>query len=176
MGILKYKKPGESTWHRLASMMIKAINVVQEKGESTEDVMSQNAVTSELAKKQDASGMTDYYTKSDTSGKTEISNALGEKLAISDFNTYSGAVDTAIGSKASQSDLNTLSGTVTAHTADTTVHHTSTTSVTSGSSAVITSGGVYEQLDGLKLVKISQQDYDNLPTPRDSSILYVIID
>lgn len=46
-----------------------------------------------------------YYTKSDTSGATEIQNALDLK--------------------ADESDLNTLSGTVTGHTADTTIHVTS---------------------------------------------------
>lgn len=65
-----------------------------------------------------------YYTKSETSGATEIATALAQKLAISDFNTYSGAVDTLINSKASQSDLDALNGVVTAHTADTTVHVT----------------------------------------------------
>ena len=67
-----------------------------------------------------------YYTKSETSGATEIATALAEKLAINDFNTYSGATDTLINSKASQSDLDTLSGTVTAHTADTNVHMNAT--------------------------------------------------
>jgi hypothetical protein len=65
-----------------------------------------------------------YYTKSETSGATEIATALAQKLAISDFNTYSGTVDTLINSKASQSDLDALNGVVTAHTADTTVHVT----------------------------------------------------
>lgn len=65
-----------------------------------------------------------YYTKSETSGKTEIANALAQKLSISDFNAYSGTVDTLINSKASQSDLDTLNGVVTEHIADTTVHVT----------------------------------------------------
>lgn len=50
-----------------------------------------------------------------------------------------------------------------------------TSSVTSGSTDVITSGGVYDQLGGLKLVKISQTDYDNLQV-KDSNTLYVITD
>ncbi len=65
-----------------------------------------------------------YYTKSETSGATEIATALAQKLNISDFNAYSAATDTLINSKASQSDLNTLNGVVTAHTANTTVHVT----------------------------------------------------
>ena len=66
-----------------------------------------------------------YYTKSETSGATEIANALALKLAISDFNTYSGAVDTAINSKAAQSTVDALNGVVTAHTADASIHVTS---------------------------------------------------
>ena len=50
---------------------------------------------------------------------------IGTKLAKDDFNTYSGATKDAIDSKAAQSDLTTLSDTVTAHTADTTIHVTS---------------------------------------------------
>ena len=65
-----------------------------------------------------------YYTKSETSGATEIANALALKLNISDFNTYSGAVDTAINSKASQSTVDALNGVVTAHTADDSIHFT----------------------------------------------------
>ena len=66
-----------------------------------------------------------YYTKDETSGATEIANALALKLNISDFNTYSGAVDTLINSKASQSTVDALNGVVTAHTADTSIHVTS---------------------------------------------------
>ena len=65
-----------------------------------------------------------YYTKSETSGATEIATALAQKLAISDFNTYSGAVDTAINSKASQSTVDALNSVVTAHIADDSIHFT----------------------------------------------------
>jgi hypothetical protein len=73
------------------------IEPVQTTGSSTTDVMSQSAVTTELA----------------------------QKLAVSDFNIYSGTVDASIAGKASQGDLNALNGVVTAHTANTTVHVTS---------------------------------------------------
>ena len=56
----------------------------------------------------------------------QIDGKLADKLNVSDFNTYSGAVNTTINSKAAQSDLNTLSGTVTAHTASTSIHLTTT--------------------------------------------------
>ena len=63
-----------------------------------------NALNDLDERKLDASAYTptdlsNYYTKSETSGKTEISNAFAQKLNISDFNTYSGAVDTTISSK-----------------------------------------------------------------------------
>lgn len=56
----------------------------------------------------------------------QIDGKLANKLNVSDFNTYSGAVDTAINSKAAQTDLSTLSGTVTAHTASTNIHLSAT--------------------------------------------------
>ena len=49
-----------------------------------------------------------------------------------------------------------------------------TSAATSGSTAVMTSGGVYEQLGGLKLVKISQNDYNNLQN-KDNNTLYIIV-
>ena len=49
-----------------------------------------------------------------------------------------------------------------------------TSAVTSGSTSVITSGGVYEQLGGLKLVKLTQQEYDALSPNYDNNTLYVI--
>ena len=50
-----------------------------------------------------------------------------------------------------------------------------TTAVTSGSTSVITSGGVYQQMGGLKLVKLTQAQYNALTT-KNPSILYVIVD
>lgn len=50
-----------------------------------------------------------------------------------------------------------------------------TSAVTSGSTAVVTSGGVYEQVGGLKLVKLSQSEYDSIAT-KDSNTLYIVTD
>lgn len=76
----------------------------------------------------------DVYTTGQTSGATQISSALAEKLAVSDFNTYSGNVATALSEKASQSTVNALSGVVASHTADTSIH--------------LTSGDVQNQISG----------------------------
>jgi hypothetical protein len=50
--------------------------------------------------------LSNYYTKSETSGATEISTALGNKLDTSVFNSYSAATNTAISNKADSSSLN----------------------------------------------------------------------
>ena len=126
-----------------------------------------------------------YYKKTETDSK--IAEAVSGKVNTSDFNTYSGNVDTAIGSKAAQSDLNTLSGTVTRHTADTSIHVTSTekenldslaTNIAAISGVTSTKISNWDNavtnLGGFKLVEITQSDYDNLPTPRDSKTLYII--
>ena len=126
-----------------------------------------------------------YYKKTETDSK--IAEAVSGKVNTSDFKTYSGNVDTAIGSKAAQSDLNTLSGTVTRHTADTSIHVTSTekenldslaTNIAAISGVTSTKISNWDNavtnLGGFKLVEITQSDYDNLPTPRDSKTLYII--
>lgn len=60
---------------------------------------------------------------------------------VSTFTTYTAATDTVLGGKASQSDLDSLSGTVTAHTADTTIHVTSSDKTTwSGKQDALVSG------------------------------------
>lgn len=50
---------------------------------------------------------------------------------------------------------------------------TTTSAVTSGSTDVVESGAVYTQMGGLKLVKLTQTEYDSLGT-KDSNTLYVI--
>jgi hypothetical protein len=53
--------------------------------------------------------LSNYYQKNETSSKTEIADALAEKLAVSDFQTYSGTVASELSGKASQSTVDTLS-------------------------------------------------------------------
>lgn len=50
-----------------------------------------------------------------------------------------------------------------------------TSAVTSGSTDVITSGGVYAQMGGLKLLKLTQAQYDALSGNTDSNTMYVIV-
>jgi hypothetical protein len=72
-------------------------------------------IDNKLADKLDATAYTptdlsNYYTKNETSSKTEIADALAEKLAVSDFQTYSGTVASELSGKALQSTVDTLSG------------------------------------------------------------------
>ena len=59
-----------------------------------------------------AHALNDYYKKSETSGKTEIQNALGTKLDTSAFTAYSADVKTQIDSKLNKSEFNTYSAAV----------------------------------------------------------------
>lgn len=105
------------------------------------------AISAETALQEAVSGKansSDVYLKSETSGATQISNALAEKLAISDFNTYSGNVATALSEKALQSTVDTLSGVVASHTSDSTIH--------------LTSGDVQSQIDNSISGKANSSD------------------
>ena len=78
------------------------------------------------ANKSEIPSLDGYATETWVEGKgylTEHQDISG-KLDVSAFNTYSGSVNTQLNSKASESDLNALNDTVTAHTANTTVHVT----------------------------------------------------
>lgn len=70
--------------------------------------------------------LSNYYTKSETSSKTEIDTAIADKVSQSDFQTYSGTVASELSGKASQSLVDTLSGVVTSHTSNSDIHVTST--------------------------------------------------
>jgi len=118
--------------------------------------------------------ITQYWTSAET--ETAI------QQAISDATT----------GKADTTAVTVINNALTAHTADTTIHVTSndksawnakadlsdiptvTTAVTINSTDVITSGGVYQQLGGMKIVKLTQDEYDALPS-HDSSTIYFIV-
>ena len=80
MAVLKYKKK-DGSYATLTNISVKPIDPVQTTGNSVTDIMSQNAVTVELA----------------------------NKLAVSDFNTYSGNVNTTIGNKVDKVEGKALS-------------------------------------------------------------------
>lgn len=138
------------------------VNVVQTTGTSTTDVMSQNAVT---------------ITKLDTvrvEPKTPTSNYTQLNLYLEKGNSGSQSLFTyvkTINSKSITSqNNNNLEGFSLIETS------AITTSVTSSStdSQVPSAKAVYDQLGGLKLVKLTQSEYDSLTT-KDNSTLYVIV-
>ena len=138
------------------------VNVVQTTGTSTTDVMSQNAVT---------------ITKLDTvrvEPKTPTSNYTQLNLFLGKGNGGSQSLFTyvkTINSKSITSqNNNNLEGFSLIETS------AITTSVTSSStdSQVPSAKAVYDQLGGLKLVKLTQSEYDSLTT-KDNSTLYVIV-
>jgi hypothetical protein len=59
-----------------------------------------------------ATALVDYYKKSETSGKTEIQNALGTKLDTTAFNNYSANAKTQIDSKLTKNDFDSYSAAV----------------------------------------------------------------
>ena len=109
----------------------------------------------------DAQGgdLSNYYTKTEVDKKV---NDVNDALEVTDI------------------DLKNLSATVydfyyalTEHTADTTVHVTSAEKASWDGAATNASNAV-TALGGLKLVKLTQSEYDALQT-KDSSTLYIIV-
>ena len=99
------------------------------------------------------------------------------------------AITQAVSGKADVSAVTTVNNALTAHTADTTIHVTTAqtaawdakqnaltidSTVTSGSTNPVSGGAVYTQFGGLKLVKLTQAQYNALST-KDNNTLYVIV-
>ena len=87
--------------------------------------------------------------------QTMIDQSISGKVDNSVYTAYTSATDTALSNKVSTSAV--------------------TSAVTSGSTDVLTSGGAYEQFGGMKLLKLTQSAYDNLPV-KDSMTVYIITD
>ena len=140
-----------------------SVNVVQATGTSTSDVMSQDAVTKAFntytATKDDAR-ITKWWawkTPSHTYGTNTIYNfSINGKLPLS----------------MQQSDTDDR-GIYNFHLVETSAVTTSMSS-TSTDTQVPSAKAVYDQLGGLKLVKLTQSQYDGLQT-KDSSTLYIIV-
>ena len=140
-----------------------SVNVVQATGTSTSDVMSQDAVTKAFntytAVKDDAR-ITKWWawaTPSYTYGTNTIFNfSINGKLPLS----------------MQQSDTDD-NGIYNFHLVETSAVTTSVSS-TSTDSQVPSAKAVYDQLGGLKLVKLTQGEYDGLQT-KDASTLYIIV-
>ena len=109
----------------------------------------------------DAQGgnLSNYYTKTEVDGKVDDVSATAESAYSEAKNLFVTVYD--------------LDYALTEHTADTTVHVTSTEK-TSWDDAARNASNAVTALGGLKLVKLSQSQYDALQT-KDASTLYIIV-
>ena len=134
------------------------VNVVQTTGTSTTDVMSQDAVTNAFRK-------TNLVSTSYSSGHLDLE-------CKDPFNT---SYRTML--KFGMINGKTVANITTTRPSFSLVETSAiTTSVTSSSTdtQVPSAKAVYDQLGGLKLVKLTQSEYDSLTT-KDNSTLYVIV-
>ena len=141
-----------------------SVNVVQTTGTSTSDVMSQDAVRKAFnnytaTKGYNNGGIATFWawqTPSFPSGTNTINNfSINGKLPLS--------------MQESDTDDN---GIYNFHLVETSAVTTSMSS-TSTDSQVPSAKAVYDQLGGLKLVKLTQSQYNALPT-KDANTLYII--
>ena len=116
----------------------------------------------------------DVYNKSQVYTKAEVDQAISGKVATTDFETYSGATDSRLteDEEVISAALNVLNESINAVSG---AIPTTTSVVASGSTAVVESRGVYSQMDGLKLRKLTQIAYDRLQI-KDNNTLYIIVD
>ena len=139
------------------------VNVVQTTGTSTTDVMSQNAVTNSLdnlsrISRDSDEGITRWYNVKKHNGTYDFiiyNFSINGKLPLS--------------KETRNSDYSNIFN---FHLVETSAITTSITSA-STDSQVPSAKAVYDQFGGLKLVKLTQQEYDALTT-KDSNTLYII--
>lgn len=106
-----------------------------------------------------AGDLSNYYTKTEVDGKVGDANLIALE-ASNDVKNLS-------------STVSELDYALTEHTADTTVHVTSAEKVSWDGAATNASNAV-TALGGLKLVKLSQSEYDALQT-KDPNTLFIIV-
>lgn len=80
--------------------------------------------------------------------------SVSGKVDSSVYTAFTASTDTALSNKVSTSAV--------------------TSAVTSGSTDVLTSGGAYTQFGGMKLVKLTESEYQALSV-KDTDVLYVVI-
>lgn len=129
--------------------------------------------------------LSNYYTKSETSGATEISTALNAKADTATTytktetdNAITAATSTKQDTLVSGTNIKTINNQSIIGEGNITIEGGSGGSVDqtiiSGSANAVAGGAVYTQLDGLKLKKITQSAYDALSPNYDANTLYVI--
>ena len=122
-----------------------------------------------------------YYTKDEvdqaisgfaesTAVTQEISEAVSGKA---DTTAVTQAISEAVSGKADSSDVEALSGTVTAHTADTTIHVTSSDKTTwSGKQDALVSGTNIKTINGNSILGSGNSDVQTLPTVSGTTLVF----
>ena len=138
-----------------------SVNVVQDIGTSTSDVMSQAAVRN---------AFNTYTISSNYDGGIASSWAWRRPNGSNGIYNFSINGKLPLSMQQSDTDVNTIFN---FHLVETSAVTTSVSS-TSTDSQVPSAKAVYDQLGGLKLVKLTQSQYDALQT-KDASTLYIIV-
>ena len=138
-----------------------SVNVVQATGTSTSDVMSQDAVTK---------AFNTYTISPNYDGGIPIGWSWIRPNGSKGIHNFSINGKLPLSMQQSDTDVNTIFN---FHLVETSAVTTSMSS-TSTDTQVPSAKAVYDQLGGLKLVKLSQSQYDALQT-KDSSTLYIIV-
>lgn len=168
----------------------------------TDDIIEDEEVISSALndlneRKLDASA----YTPTDLSNyynKTEVNGLLDDKVDTSAFTVYTAATNTALSGKqptlVSGTNIKTINNESILGSGNIDIQGggSASSAITSGDTNAVQGGAVYDKIDeveqvtaaalnllntnmgGLKFVKLSQQEYDNLAV-KDSSTMYVII-
>ena len=138
-----------------------SVNVVQATGTSTSDVMSQDAVTK---------AFNTYTISPNYDGGIPIGWSWIRPNGSKGIYNFSINGKLPLSMQQSDTDVNTIFN---FHLVETSAVTTSVSS-TSTDTQVPSAKAVYDQLGGLKLVKLTQSQYDALQT-KDSSTLYIIV-
>ena len=138
-----------------------SVNVVQDIGTSTSDVMSQDAVRN---------AFNTYTVSSNYDGGIESSWVWRRPNGSNGI--YNFSINGKLPLSMQQSDTDVI-GLFNFHLVETSAITTSVSS-TSTDTQVPSAKAVYDQLGGLKLVKLTQSEYDGLQT-HDASTLYIIV-
>ena len=138
-----------------------SVNVVQSTGTSTSDVMSQDAVTK---------AFNTYTISPNYDGGIPIGWSWIRPNGSKGIHNFSINGKLPLSMQQSDTDVNTIFN---FHLVETSAVTTSMSS-TSTDSQVPSAKAVYDQLGGLKLVKLTQSQYDALQT-KDASTLYIIV-
>ena len=138
-----------------------SVNVVQDIGTSTSDVMSQAAVRN---------AFNTYTISPNYDGGIPIGWSWIRPNGSNGIHNFSINGKLPLSMQQSDTDVNTIFN---FHLVETSAVTTSMSS-TSTDTQVPSAKAVYDQLGGLKLVKLTQSQYDALQT-KDSSTLYIIV-